>query len=484
MDGLPPDAADLELPAETMRAMLDAVAGRVLAHLASLADQPARGELAGAAERSRALREPPPEEPASLESLLEPLFAEWIPASFTTPGPGYLAYIPGGGLFPAALADLIQATTNRYTGVWQAAPLLCQLEANALDWLRALLGLPEGARGIFTTGGSTANGNAILCAREALLGPALRDGVLYTSSQVHHSVLKAARHVGVLPDRVRVLPVDEAFRLVPAALRRAVREDRARGLRPFLLVSSAGTTNTGAIDPLEELGRLCREEGLWHHVDGAYGACFQLCEELRPALAGLAGADSLTLDPHKGLFLPYGTGALLVRDGACLRAVHGASAGYLPDAAEADLYDPSQLSPDLSRGFPGLRVWLCLKLFGLRRFRAALLEKHTLARAAARRLAALEGFELVGGEPALSLFAFQLGWPGASLAERSAATRELLARVNARGRVMLTGCVVDDGRFLGRVCVLSFRTRRERVEECLAALAEESRALLAQPPRR
>lgn len=471
------DPAELELTPETMRAMGRAVLERAVAHIASLPEQPACADMEGVEQECRALREPPPEQPAALEPLLDRLFEHWIPRTFTACGPGYLAYIPGGGLFPAALADLIQATTNRYTGVWQAAPLLVQLEANALDWLRRWMGFPESARGLFTVGGSAANLNAVVCARQRL-GPEFRDGVLYCSSQVHHSALKAARFAGIAEDRVRTIAVDDGFRMRVDALAREVDADRRRGLRPFLVISSAGTTNTGAVDPLEAIAELCAAQGLWHHVDGAYGAFFRLCEELAPTLAGMERADSLTLDPHKGLFLPFGTGALLVRDGAALRDLHGQTAGYLPALPDEEFYDPSQYSPDLSRGFPGLRVWLCLKLFGAARFRAAITEKRALALEAAERIGALPGVKLVA-PPQLSLFAFHLSWPGASLEQENAATRELLERVRRRGKVLLTGCVPgDDGRFLARVCVLSFRTRRERVETCIDQLAEESAAIL------
>ena len=367
------------------------------------------------------MREGPPERGSSLASLLDPLFNEWLPRSFTTPGPGYLAYIPGGGVYPTALADFISAATNRYTGVWLAAPALVQLEANVLDWFRLWMGFPDQARGLLTTGGSMAGFNAVLCAREQKLGADFRSGVLYTSTQAHHSIAKAARLAGILPDRVRNIPADGAFRMRVDALAAAVRDDRARGLRPFMVVSSAGTTNTGAVDPLDAIADLCAAEGLWHHVDGAYGAFFHMCDELRPLLNGLPRADSLTLDPHKGLFLPYGTGALLVRDGAALRAAHGVTAGYLPGTPDPDeFYDPSQYGPDLSRGFQGLRVWLPLKLFGAARFKSALAEKHTLALEAADRISRLPGVVMVA-PPQLSLFAFHVTWPGASLAEENAA---------------------------------------------------------------
>jgi aromatic-L-amino-acid decarboxylase len=194
-------------------------------------------------------------------------------------------------------------------------------------------------------------------------------------------------------------------------------------------------------------------------------------------LPGLSRADSLTLDPHKGLFLPYGTGALLVRDGAALRAAHEVPhAGYLPTLPDPEFYDPALHGPDLSRGFPGLRVWLSVKLLGAAKLRAAIAEKRQLALDAAARLSRLPGIVL-DAPPQLSLFAFHLSWPGATRDDQNTATRALIDGVTARGRVMLTGCTLDDGRFLGRVCVLSFRTRQDRIDACVEDVAAEAAAI-------
>ena len=459
-----------------MRVMADEVVGRCIAHIASLDRQPACGDVDAAA-LCRAMREAAPEQGVALGPLLDQLFADWIPRSFTAPSPGYLAYIPGGGLYPAALADFITDTTNRYTGVWQAAPALVQLEANALDWLRDWMGFPPESRGLFTTGGSMATFNAIVCARERHLGAEIRRGVLYASDQAHHSVLKSAKLAGVMPDRVRPIASDQRFRMRVDLLEQAIADDRRAGLTPFAVVSSAGTTNTGAVDPLDAIADVCASAGLWHHIDGAYGAFFYLSEDLRGTLRGLPRADSLTLDPHKGMFLPYGTGALLVRDGAALRAAHEATADYLPAMPHPeDFYDPSQHGPELSRGFPGLRVWLSVKLFGAAAFRDAIGEKRALALDARRRVAGLPGI-VIDAEPDLSLFAFHLTWPGASRADEDAATHALMAQTTARGRVMVTGCTAH-GRILGRVCVLSFRTHQPQIDaliEDMAAAIEDIR---------
>jgi aromatic-L-amino-acid/L-tryptophan decarboxylase len=461
-----------------MRAMADEVVARCVDHIARLGSQPSCGDV-NAAALCRAMREPAPEKGEPLTPLLDRLFRDWIPRSFTAPGPGYIAYIPGGGLYPAALADFITNTTNRYTGVWQAAPALVQLEANALDWLREWMDFPSDARGLFTTGGSMATWNAILCARERHLGADIRRGVLYTSDQAHHSVLKAAKLAGIMPDRVRAIDSDDRFRLRVDLLADAIAADRRAGLTPFAVVSSAGTTNTGAVDPLESIADLCAHERLWHHIDGAYGAFFYLCEEMREVLRGLPSADSLTLDPHKGMFLPYGTGALLVRDGAALRAAHEATAPYLPAMPHPeDFYDPSQHGPELSRGFPGLRVWLCVKVYGSAAFRAALAEKRALTLDAVRRVAALPNI-VIDAPPELSLFAFHLTWPGATRADEDAATRALMEQTTARGRVMVTGCTAHD-RYLGRACVLSFRTHDAQIDALVEDLHASIRAIVPQ----
>lgn len=470
------DLANLELDPAEMRRIGEAAVARVVSFIADLPNQPALGDVHAKA-LCRQLRENVPPGPTSFDELLRGIF-DLVPHSFNAASPGYLAFIPGGGLFPAAIADFLADGVNRYTGVWQAAPALLQLEANALDWLREWMQFPPSAAGLFTTGGSMANFNAIVCARERL-GTSLRDGTLYTSTQVHHSVLKSAKLAGILPDRVRSLPVDADFRMRPEALEDALARDRANGLRPFLVVSTAGTTNTGAVDPLPAITAICRREGLWHHVDGAYGACFYAVEALRPLLAGIPDVDSLTLDPHKGLFLPYGTGALFVREGRALRAANQATAGYLPDMPDAaEFYDPSMHGPDLSRGFPGLRVWLCLKLFGAEKILAAIAEKRALAVDAATRIARIPGI-VIDAPPQLSLFAFHVAAPGGSQADENTLTRRLLDGVNRRGHVMLTGCTMEDGRFLGRVCVLSFRTRQDRIDRCVEDLSEETQALLA-----
>ena len=464
---------DLELSSAQMRALADAAMARIVAHIEALPTMPAADAIGGA-ELARALREPLPEEGAAFESLLDMLFDRAIPRSFNTAGPGYLAYIPGGGIFHAALADLIANTTNRFVGVFQAAPGLAQLEANVVRWFCEMTGLPATAGGFLTTGGSLANFSAIVTARCEKLPEDFLSGTIYTSEQAHHSVARAALLAGFPRANIRPIPVDAAFRIQVPRLREVIDSDARAGFKPFLIVGNAGTTNTGAVDDLPALAALARERQIWLHVDGAYGGFFVLTARGRAALRGMEQADSITLDPHKALFLPYGTGCLLVRDVAALRRTHSHHAAYLPQMQrDADLVDFTEISPELSRDFRGLRCWLPLKMHGAATFRRYLDEKLDLARWAAGQLHDIRHLDMLA-EPQLSLLAFRLAPPGRSAEQLNALNRELLERINARKRVFLTGTLLGEV-FALRICVLSFRTHQDRMNVCL----EDIRASVA-----
>jgi aromatic-L-amino-acid/L-tryptophan decarboxylase len=471
----------LELSGAALRELVEAALDRIVPHLDSLPDQPAADtDAAGAAALARALSEPLlPELPVPVAELLDLLFERAVPKSFNTAGPGYLAYIPGGGLPHAAVADLIADCVNRYVGVFAAAPALAQLEANVVAWFASLAGYSREARGLLTSGGSLANFTALVTARRERLPEQFLGGTLYASDQAHHSVQKAAILAGFPPAGVRSIPSDAAFRLRLDLLAERVAADRRAGHQPFLVVANAGSTNTGAIDPLGPLADFCEREGLWLHVDAAYGGFFLLTGRGRRALAGIERADSIVLDPHKSLFLPYGTGAVLVRDGAALYRAHSVTADYMPPmSSAADLIDFCEISPELSRPFRGLRIWLPLKLLGAGPFRDALDEKLDLANWAAEQLRATPHVEILA-EPELSLFAFRLAPPGLSGGERlNRLNQDWLARTNARQRVHLTGTLLGD-RFALRICVLSFRTHRDRMEQAIADLRAAAREALA-----
>jgi len=464
----------LELSREEMRALIDAAARRIVEYIESLPHQPS-ADTEGGAELARSLVEPLPQTGRPYEELLDLLFEKVVMKGFGTAGPGYLGYIPGGGIFHSAVADLVADAVNRYAGVFAAAPGLAQIEATVVRWFCEIVGYPETARGILTSGGSLANFSALVTARRERLPEDFLSGVIYASDQTHHSIEKAAMLAGFPEGSVRSVPTDESFRLRLDALARALSEDRAAGHRPFFVVGNAGTTNTGAVDDLDGLADLCEEESLWFHVDAAYGGFFLLTGAGWEAMKGISRADSIVLDPHKGLFLPYGTGSLLVRDGEALRRAHALSADYMPEMQEdPDLPDFHLLSPELSRGWRGLRVWLPFKMHGVGPFRRNLEEKLALTRWAAEELRRIPGVEIVA-EPQLSIVAFRLARPDLPAAAENEWNRAFLSAINARKRVYLTGTMLG-GRFVLRICVLSFRTHLDRMREGLAdvsAAAEE-----------
>jgi aromatic-L-amino-acid decarboxylase len=298
---------------------------------------------------------------------------------------------------------------------------------------------------------------------------------MYTSDQTHHSVRKSAVLAGFPETSVREIATNERQEMKIDALEAQIAEDRAAGLTPFLIVGSAGTTNTGAVDPFVDIADVAAREGMWLHVDGAYGGFFAMTERGQEAMRGIERADSVTLDPHKGLFLPYGTGCLLVRDEESLRRAHATSADYMPVMQhDADFVDFCDLSPELSRDFRGLRAWLPIKMFGIDAFRNALDEKLDLARWATDQLRTIPDCVIVS-EPRLSLVGFRLEPDGLSDTALDELNRDLIERVNARRNVYMTGTMVD-GRFALRICVLSVRTHMDRMALCLddirAAIAE------------
>jgi aromatic-L-amino-acid decarboxylase len=306
-----------------------------------------------------------------------------------------------------------------------------------------------------------ANFSAIVTARKDRLPEDFLSGTIYVSEHVHASVTKAAMLAGFPVRNVRGVEADPSLRLDVDALRRQIAADRQAGMTPFAVVGSAGTTNTGAIDPLDAIADVARDEGLWFHVDGAYGGFFQLTDRGRERFRGIERADSITLDPHKGMFLSYGTGALVVREGAKLRDAHhiGTSA-YLQDLPDdADVPNFTEYSAELSRDFRGLRVWFPLKLHGVSAFRDALDEKLDLADHLYEGLKAIPELELPWA-PDLTVVPFRLRDGDDD------ANRALLARINATERVYLSSTVIH-GRFTIRPCILSHRTHRDRIDECI-----------------
>jgi aromatic-L-amino-acid decarboxylase len=463
--GLPLDPAP-----DDMRAMGQAAVEYLVGFIGGLDGAPAAA-TEGGVELAERLRDAPAEDGARFEDLFAGV-RDAVAHTFEYAGPGYLAYIPGGGLYTAALADFIAQGVNRYVGLWMPSPAVVQLEENVTRWLCELYGMGEGSQGILTSGGSTANLSAVVTARHAKLGDDFADGTYYVSEQAHASVTKAATIAGFSRKHVRIVPTDAELRMDPDALRGMIREDRAAGMRPFLVVPSAGTTNTGAIDRLDAVADIARDEELWLHVDAAYGGFFQLTERGSERFRGIERADSVTVDPHKGLFLPYGTGALVVRDGTALRDAHYEGAAYLQDLPPSgDLPNYSEYSTELSRDWRGLRVWMPLQLHGVGAFREALDEKLDLSEELDAALRGDANLELPWATQ-LTVTPFRLRGGD------DAANEELLRRINASKRVFLSSTRVH-GRSTLRVCIVSHRTHRDRILECIEIVRDAAAGLAA-----
>jgi glutamate/tyrosine decarboxylase-like PLP-dependent enzyme len=414
------------------------------------------------------------EDGAELSALLKTIDRRINRVGINPASPGHFGYIPGGGVYPAALGDFIADVTNRYSGVHFASPGAALLERSLVDWMAALVGYPAGAGGDLASGGSIANLSAVVAAREAFEVRA-RDYerlVVYLTGQTHHCVDKALRVAGVGECTIQRVPMDDGWRMQPAALDAMIRSDSGAGLIPWLVVGSGGTTDTGAVDPLGEIADVAERHGLWFHCDAAYGGFFLLTEHGRLKLAGIGRSDSAVLDPHKGLFMPFGSGALLVRDESQLASAMSATADYMQDARGAS-WSPADYSPELSRPFRGLRMWLPLKLFGLRPFRACLEEKLLLARYFHEELGKVPGFEM-GPPPDLSVVTYRYR---PAHGDPDAFNRALLRAVHDDGKVFVSSTVLD-GHYTLRLAALHFRSHLDEVDYLLELLRYQARRLL------
>lgn len=398
----------------------------------------------------------PPEGGGDLKALVDGLMNDLGSQNQIVGHPHYLAYVAGAANPVAPLAQALAMMLNPYTGTFTTAPRAVQLEDQSIRWLMSMMQWPEQGSGLLTTGSSLAIFSAVLAAREARPGVTGKRRI-YVSDQAHHCFGKALFGAGFQAAETVVIP-SEHGRLNPERAREAIRRDKAKGFSPILLVGTAGTTNLGRVDPLNDLADLSRDEDLWFHVDGAYGGFFKLLNEAH-CLDGLERGDSLSLDPHKAFCMPYGTGALLVRDVKAISWPRGLDASYMPPYSQDHMrLEYSDISPELSRDFRGLRLWLSLKVFGLSAFRTHLKTKWDQARYLAQKIKAEPRLELVA-EPDLSLFAWKLANDPSSTR-----SRKLFQAINRSGKFFLTACEWEKS-FVIRTCILGFRTEISDLDE-------------------
>ena len=380
---------------------------------------------------------------------------------------GHLGYIPGGGIYTTALGDFLAAVTNRYAGIFYGSPGAVRVENQLIRWMNELIGYPEGSLGNLTSGGSIANLIAIVTARDKkqIRARDVENAVIYLTEQVHHCVQKAIRIAGLNESVIRYIPMDENYRMSAEALKKQVALDRSSGLRPFLVVGSAGTTDVGAVDPLHAIADISEANDMWFHVDAAYGGFFILVESLKEKFKGVERSDSLAIDPHKGLFLSYGLGAILIKDVKAQFESHYYKANYMQDTLGVnEELSPADLSPELTKHFRGLRLWLGLHLFGLDPFKACLEEKYLLCQYFYKKIQDL-GFE-VGPQPELSVCMYRYIPQNGDANEFNAKLVEL---VKEDGRVFISSTNLNGVNWL-RLAVLSFRTRLTTIETLIEVL--------------
>lgn len=389
------DRSGIALSREEMRKFGYAVVDLLTEHFATVRDEPV-GSKADPAKMIPLFADDPPETGRDPNEILAQLKRKVLPNNLHVDHPRFFAFVPGPNNFVSAMADAIAAGFQIFNGTWFGGSAAAALELGVIGWLCRVSRLPKSAGGLFVSGGSMANLTALVAARHSLLDDRVEGATVYFSDQTHSSVERALRVIGFLPEQLRKVKSDQNFRLSIQTLRESIAEDRAKGLRPFCVVANAGTTNTGAVDPLPELADFAAKEKLWLHVDGAFGAASVLSERGRTLLRGMERADSISLDPHKWFFQSFECGCVLVRDVDLLKSAFQIKPDYLRDVhREIEEFNPCDHGVQLTRSFRALKIWLSLQTFGVAAFREAMTRGFETAELAERELRARKGWEIL-----------------------------------------------------------------------------------------
>jgi aromatic-L-amino-acid/L-tryptophan decarboxylase len=470
------DKSKLELTREEMRGLGYRIVDEIVEHFETLTSKPVM-RVSPRVELEAGLREPLPEEPAPVDALLDQLRRVVWPNIGNVQHPRFFAFIPSPSNFVSVMADAFAAGFNPFAGNWLEGSGPAQIELVTVDWLREICGFPETAGGLFVSGGSMANLTALAAARRARLDKRSDDAVVYFSDQTHNSIEKALRVLGFAREQIRMLPSDENFRLPVESLQQAVAEDRADGKQPFLIIANAGTTNTGAVDPLGQLADLCERENLWLHVDGAYGAAACLSERGRKILAGVERADSLSIDPHKWLFQPFEIGCVIARDARLLKKTFHTMAGYLEDTkrAEEEEINYYDYGVQLTRGFRALKLWLSIKTFGAAAFREAINRGFEMAEFAENLLRRSDHWRITS--PAtFGIVTFRFVAEGRSDGEINEIHRRMVEAMAEDGFAFANSTSLR-GQTVMRLCTINPRTTEDDVQATIKQLEQFGREL-------
>jgi aromatic-L-amino-acid decarboxylase len=471
----------LELDRATMQPIGHQVADLVSEHLSSLRDQPAYVTLDRASAR-RLFDTRPPESPTGFDEILQRFRERVVAHHAREPHPRFLGYIPSCPTYPAVMGDWLATGFNFFAGVWSVAAGPNEVELTVLEWFRQWMGMPEGSGGLLTSGGSAATVTAVVAARHAAVG-ASTEGLgrlsVYCSDQAHSSVQKAAWIAGIARDNVRAVPSDDRYRMRADTLREMLVADRAKGLQPFLVCATAGATNTGAVDPMHSLADIATQEKLWLHTDSAYAGFSILTARGKQLLDGLGRSDSITLDPHKWLYVPFECGCLMAREPRKLEEAFSVHPEYLQDvrARESEV-NFSDYGEQLSRYARAIKVWISVQYYGTASIAAAQDEAMDLAALAEQIVRASADMEVL--TPAqFGIVCFRLHPKGMDdEAELNALNERVNERVNRSGFVLMSSTRLRGALSL-RLCIPGYRTREEDVRAILELVHRTMRDVLA-----
>jgi glutamate/tyrosine decarboxylase-like PLP-dependent enzyme len=461
---------NLQLSAEQMRRLGYQAVDMIVDHISGIKNKPVSRVIDGEFLRHK-LTEPLPESGSDPEQLLAYLHDRVFNHITHVDHPHFFAYVPGPNNYVGVVADFLASGFNIFPTAWIAAAGAEQVELTTIDWFKTMVGFPDSAGGLFVSGGSMANLTALAVARQVKLDNDIDQAVVYFSDQTHFSVERALKVLGFQPHQLRWIETDDRLRISVDALKRQIEEDRMAGKKPFCVIANVGTTNTGAVDPLNELADVCREVDAWLHADGAYGAPAALTDKGRELLRGMERVDSLTMDPHKWLFQPYDAGCVLVRNRRHLRETFSMAPEYLQDI---DLGNDQQINfgecgIELSRRFRALKVWLSLKAFGAESFRQAIDHGIMLAEQAEAFVRQMEDWEVV--TPA------QLGVLTIRYLPKGMVTLDTINEINkqlaeevVRGGFAMVSTTTLKGKVVIRLCTIHPGTTTEELHQILARI--------------
>ena len=475
----PPDPLrDLDADPKRTRALIDAAGDLVQEYLERLPSLPIDRRRT-VEETRRSVARDIPEDGLSDDELIDYLRGIVFDSAMYTGHPGFMGYISGSGTTPGAVADLVAGAVNQNVGGWRLGPGATELELYLTNWFARQFGMPEVAGGLVMSGGSMANFVALKVARDRALGLEVRErGVgdarltAYTSNEVHFATTRAVDMLGLGSSSARLIETDQNLKLDVAAMERRIEEDISNGFKPFAVIATLGTVGTGAIDPLNEIAAVCRDRGLWMHVDAAYGGPAVLAEDLKPLLKGIEHSDSIAFDPHKWMYTPHSGGIVLVRDLQWLADSFAAPATYVHEDKEftGRGLDLGFMGPQLSRSFWALKIFVSLLAYGTETYGRRISHDVALARYLAELVSEQEDFELMAPvELSICCFRFvPAGLPGGPGREEylDALNERLMAKVQMDGRVYYSNAGVND-RFVLRCCIVNFRTEAEHLHEVI-----------------